>query len=45
MNKDVGLTFGGRNPKIGVNHIHCSCLCVPLMCVIMFHDVHYFYVP
>ena len=31
MNKDVGLTFGGRNPKIGVNHVHWSRFHVSLM--------------
>ena len=31
MNKYVGPTFGGRNPKIGVNHVHWSRFHVSLM--------------
>ena len=26
-------TFGGRNPKVGVNHVHWVLLCVPWMSI------------
>ena len=29
MNREGELTFGGRNPKVGVNHVH-FCLLVLL---------------